>query len=136
MELILSLILLNGSKMVMPKNIVWNFLTLFHFYFKYAYRLALFVVFLSVYIQVMSFFPYLQRDVAYCKIWWRTKLIIFIPYTVVITYAFVVSEDRLDFAVGGICGVLYQIYGLWVVKAFISELEFPRDCESKGIEKL
>lgn len=103
------------------------------------HRLSLLLVLFSVMCNVHNMFfifRNLQRDIAYCKVWWRTKLIIFIPYTVVITYAFVVSEDRLDFAVGGICGVVYQIYGLWVVKAFISELEFPGNCESKGIEKL
>ncbi|CAL8110114.1 unnamed protein product [Orchesella dallaii] len=76
------------------------------------------------------------RDVSYCKIWWRTKLGIFLASTAVIVFAFVVSDDRLDFAVGGIFGIIYQVYGLWVVKAFITELEFPTDCEQKGIEKL
>ncbi|ODM89105.1 hypothetical protein Ocin01_17576 [Orchesella cincta] len=76
------------------------------------------------------------RDVSYCKVWWRTKLGIFLASTAVIVFAFVVSDDRLDFAVGGIFGIMYQCYGLWVVKAFILELEFPTDCEQKGIEKL
>jgi len=77
-----------------------------------------------------------MRDVSYCKVWWRTKLGIFLASTAVIVFAFVISEDRLDFAVGGIFGIIYQVYGLWVVKAFITELEFPTDCEQKGIEKL
>jgi len=77
-----------------------------------------------------------MRDSAYCTIWWRTKLGIFLASTAVILFAFVISEDRLDFAVGGIFGIMYQVYGLWVVKAFIAELEFPTACEQKGIEKL
>lgn len=64
------------------------------------------------------------------------KLVIFLASTAVVIFAFVVSDDRLDFAVGGIIGIIYQIYGLWIVKVLISELEFPSDCEQKGIEKL
>jgi len=75
-------------------------------------------------------------DSAYCNVWWRTKLVIFVASTAVVIFAFIISDDRLEFAVGGIFGILYQTYALWVVKAFIIELEFPTSCEQKGIEKL
>jgi len=55
---------------------------------------------------------------------------------VVVLYGLIASSERLDFAAGGIFGFIFQIYGLWVVGAFISELQFSQTCEAKGIQRL
>jgi len=93
---------------------------------------ALVICILEIIVAALLFKGARARNSLKCTIWFRVHLVLFFLGTMFTVVAIITATEKISISIAGGVGMIYQMYTLWIVKAFVNELDYGRHGRSRS----